>query len=67
MLRRKVKIGFGSYIAGGESLSIFSVMECAIRMSKIRTVWFKEDEKPLTLQETFYLATKGGGEFFYIE
>jgi guanine deaminase len=64
LIRRKVKIGLGSDIAGGDSLSIFSVMECAIRMSKIRAVCFKESEKPLTLQEVFYLATKGGGEFF---
>lgn len=64
LLRRKIKIGLGSDIAGGDSLGMFSVMECAIRMSKMRTVCFNEDEKPLTLQEVFYLATKGGGEFF---
>jgi len=39
-------------------------MASAIRMSKLRKVCFKEDEKPLTLQEVFYLATKGGGKFF---
>jgi len=33
-------------------------------MSKLRKVCFKEEEKALTLQEVFYLATKGGGKFF---
>lgn len=64
LLRKKVKIGLGSDIAGGENLSMFSVMASAIQMSKLRKVCFKDDERPLTLQEVFYLATKGGGEFF---
>ena len=64
LLRKEVLIGLGSDIAGGECLSMFSVMASAIRMSKLRKVCFKEDEQPLTLQEVFYLATKGGGKFF---
>lgn len=64
LLKRKVEIGLGSDIAGGESLSMFSVMSSAIKMSKLRKVCFQEDEKSLTLQEAFYLATKGGGKFF---
>ena len=64
LLRKNIKIGLGSDIAGGENLSMFAVMSCAIRMSKLRKVCFNNDEKPLTLQEVFYLATKGGGKFF---
>jgi guanine deaminase len=64
LLRRKVQMGLGSDIAGGESLSMFSVMACAIRLSKLRKACFQEDEKSLTIQEVFYLATKGGGSFF---
>ena len=64
LLRKNIKIGLGSDIAGGENLSMFAVMACAIRMSKLRKVCFNNDEKPLTLQEVFYLATKGGGKFF---
>ncbi len=64
LLRKNIKIGLGSDIAGGESLSMFAVMACAIRMSKLRKVCCSNDEKPLTLQEVFYLATKGGGKFF---
>ena len=64
LLRKEVLIGLGSDIAGGECLSMLSVMASAIRMSKLRKVCFKEDEKSLTLKEVFYLATKGGGKFF---
>ncbi len=64
LLKNKVEIGLGSDIAGGESLSMFSVMASAIRMSKLRKVCLKDDESPLTLQEVFYLSTKGGGKFF---
>lgn len=63
-LRRKIQMGLGSDIAGGENLSMFAVMACAINLSKARAMCFKEEEKPLTLPETFYLATKGGGKFF---
>ncbi|MFT8347939.1 guanine deaminase [Clostridium saccharoperbutylacetonicum] len=64
LLKNKIKIGLGSDIAGGESLSILSVMKSAISLSKMRALCFKEEEKALTLPEAFYLATKGGGEFF---
>lgn len=64
LLKRKIQIGLGSDIAAGESLSMFSVMAEAIKVSKLRSVCLQENEKPLTLQEVFYLATKGGGKFF---
>ena len=64
LLKKSIQIGLGSDIAGGENLSMFAVMAATIKMSKLRKVCFKEDEQPLTLQEVFYLATKGGGKFF---
>lgn len=64
LLKKDIRVGLGSDIAAGESLSMFSVIACAIKASKLRKVCFKEEEKPLTLQEAFYLATKGGGKFF---
>jgi len=64
LLKKNIQIGLGSDIAAGETLSMFSVMASAIQMSKLRKVCFKDDERPLTLQEVFYLATKGGGNFF---
>jgi Cytosine deaminase and related metal-dependent hydrolases len=64
LLKKNVEIGLGSDISGGETLNMFAVMASTIRMSKLRAVCFKEEEKPLTIPEVFYLATKGGGRFF---
>ncbi len=56
--------GLGSDVAGGSSESIFRAMADAIQMSKMR--WRLQDSelKPLSFEEAFFLATKGGGEFF---
>lgn len=57
-------IGLGSDVAGGANLSIFRAMADAIQVSKLR--WRIQDQnwKPLTIEETFYMGTKGGGAFF---
>jgi guanine deaminase len=57
-------IGLGSDIAAGTSESIFSAMAEAIKTSKLRYMLLDSSLKPLTSDEAFYLATKGGGEFF---
>lgn len=64
LINNGAKIGLGSDIAGGEELSMFCVMASAIRMSKLRNIYSKDTEKPLTIENVFYLGTKGGGEFF---
>lgn len=51
-------------LPGGHVLSLFQVMVGAVQASKLR--WRLEDDtqKPLTVDEVFYLGTKGGGAFF---
>lgn len=63
-LDKGIKVGLGSDVAGGSSDSIFRAMAHAIQASKLR--WRLQDESlsPLTLEEAFYMATKGGGSFF---
>lgn len=63
-LDKGIKVGLGSDVAGGSNDSIFRAMTDAIQASKMR--WRLKDEglKPLTLDEVFYMATKGGGSFF---
>lgn len=63
-LENGLKIGLGSDVAGGETLSLFSVMKEAIKMSKMYSYYVNNSKAPLTFSEVFYLATKGGGEFF---
>ncbi len=57
-------VGIGSDVAGGSTENLFLAMAHAIQASKLR--WRLKDDslKPLTLPETFYMATKGGGAFF---
>jgi guanine deaminase len=57
-------VGLGSDVAGGVHSSIFRAMTDAIQVSKIRKALLYEKEKPLSLEEAFYLATVSGGSFF---
>ena len=59
-----LRIGLGSDVAGGHSDSIFRAITDAIQVSKMYFRMVNEDYKPLVFSEAFYLATKGGGEFF---
>lgn len=63
-LEEGIHVGLGSDVAAGSTESIFHAMAQAIQASKLR--WRLQDSslKPLTMEEVFYLATKGGGEFF---
>lgn len=63
-LEEGVSIGLGSDIAGGHELSLFRVMKAAIQVSKLRWRLVDQAQKPLTVDEVMYLATKGGGSFF---
>lgn len=59
-----IHIGLGSDVAGGSSDSIFRAMVDAIQVSKLRWRLIAQDDAPITLDEAFYMATAGGGEFF---
>jgi guanine deaminase len=69
-LTENLAVGLGSDVAGGAHTSIFRAMQDAIAVSKLRQCLLddahKEEgrDKPLTVEEAFYLATKGGGAFF---
>lgn len=64
MLDIGVKVGLGSDIAGGYSVSIFRAMSEAVYLSKLQ--WLRSEKKDsfLSVPESFYLGTKGGGQFF---
>jgi guanine deaminase len=64
ILEAGVPAGLGSDIAGGSSSSIFRAMTDAIQVSKLRNPLLEINEKALTMEEAFFLGTKGGGEFF---
>lgn len=64
MLELGIPVGLGTDMAGGAHLSLFRAIQDAIAASKLRVALLKPEERPLTLNEAFYLATKGGGAFF---
>ena len=59
-----IRVGLGSDVAGGCHTSLFRAMTDAIQMSKLRWRLVDSSKAPLTLEEAFYLGTKGGGGFF---
>ena len=63
-LDRDMKLGLASDVAGGHSASLFHAMVDAIQMSKQYWRYVDSSAAPLSFAEAFYLATKGGGEFF---
>lgn len=63
-LDEHMKIGLGSDVAGGAVLSIFRAMTDAIQVSKLRYRLLSEQLKPITMEEAFFMGTKGGGSFF---
>lgn len=58
-----IRVGLGSDISGGHTLSIFRTMVYAIQASKMH--YQRDRNHPfLTLSEAFWLATKSGGSVF---
>lgn len=63
-LDKGLLVGLGTDIGAGASLSMFRAIVDTIKVSKI--YWRLKDisMKPITVEEAFYMATKGGGDFF---
>ena len=59
-----MRVGLGSDVAGGHSDSIFRAIADAIQVSKMYWRYVDPNAKAITFPEAFWLATKGGGEFF---
>lgn len=64
MIENGVKVGLGTDVAGGHSKSIFRAVTDAVQVSKLYSCLVDNTAEPLSFSESFYLATKGGGEFF---
>lgn len=64
MLDLGIKVGLGSDLSGGYSLNIFRAMSETAYLSKVRWLESDREDMYLSIPETFYLGTKGGGQFF---
>ncbi len=63
-INERIPVGLGTDMAAGSSNSIFKAMTKAIQVSKLKWKLADRSLKPLTIDEAFYLGTKGGGAFF---
>lgn len=63
-MEKGIRVGLGSDIGAGESESIFRAIADAVQVSKLYWRMKDESKKPLRFEEAFWLATRGGGEFF---
>ena len=63
-LERGLKVGLGSDLAGGSTLSIFRAITDSVVASKLRWRLVDQNLKPLSVADAFYMATRGGGSFF---
>ena len=59
-----IKLGYGSDIAGGHNLGIFGEAARSVQLSKIKTLYEPENNKPISFARAFHTATKGGGAVF---
>ncbi|KFZ02808.1 hypothetical protein V502_11490 [Pseudogymnoascus sp. VKM F-4520 (FW-2644)] len=59
-LRRDIKVGLGTDSGGGFSSSILDAMRQAFIVSNAREMMTKGEDKSLSLEECFYMATLGG-------
>jgi guanine deaminase len=59
-----LRMGLASDVAGGDTLNMFSVIAGAIRASKLRWRLLDQTVPSLSVDQVFYLATRGGGAFF---
>jgi guanine deaminase len=64
LLNAGVQMGLGSDVAGGHSLSMLRACADAVQCSKLRWRLADQSLAPLTAEEAFFLATRGGGAFF---
>ena len=63
-IQEGLHVGLASDVAGGTTENLFTAMMHAIQASKLRWRLVDDTLAPLTAPEVFYMATKGGGEFF---
>lgn len=57
-------VGLGSDAAAGTTVNPFRAMVSAVQASKLKWRMDENSPAPLTFEEVFYMATKGGGSFF---
>lgn len=64
MLDMGINVGLGTDVSAGSSMNMVATMLSAIQSSKMYYRLVNQENKALTFEEVFYLATAGGGKYF---
>lgn len=64
MLEMGINIGLGSDISAGDSLKMNDIIVDAIKASKLLSLFTHDESDTLSIEEAFYMSTRGGGKFF---
>ncbi|NLM16753.1 MAG: guanine deaminase [Candidatus Riflebacteria bacterium] len=64
LISKGINVSLGSDVSGGSEMFMGRIISLAQMLSKMHYVHIDETQKPLTISELFYMATKGGGKFF---
>lgn len=63
-LEEGINVGIGTDVAGGSSLNMLAAMLTTLQASKMYYRYVDNSVKALNFEETFYMATMGGGKYF---
>ncbi len=64
MLEKGLDVVLGSDISGGDKLNVFDIVNSAIKVSQLRSVYDPAAPRQLTVAEAWYLATSAANKFF---
>lgn len=64
LAERGTRIALGSDIAGGHLPGIYTQAARSVQLSKLKWFYEPEGNRPISFENAFYTATKGGGALF---
>ena len=64
LLDSGLRIGLGSDISGGHHIGVYTQAARAVQLSKLKQFYEPEDNRKITFQEAFWMATKQSRQLF---
>ena len=64
LMDRGVNLGFGSDIAGGANLGVYSQVSRSVQLSKLKEFYEPDWNRTISFAEAFWIGTKHSGELF---
>ncbi|MBQ7503677.1 amidohydrolase family protein [bacterium] len=64
LLDRGIKIGLGSDVSAGHHIGVYTQAARAVQLSKLKSFYEPDGNRPITFPEAFWMAAKQSGELF---